>query len=486
MQKRCKGSLAFLARLTIISLIFPFIKQIARASEVNKARLDEVNELGIRREYAYNDFDLEYEDQIKCNHLHCSDDLDNQKTNITVCPELQNATFIDGEPFDGLGRPQCDEHLEFSVYHPDKMDSNLINDKPVCEISAKNFPNNKSTIECIEKLTQDDSITKVVWIIHGYDSDSTAPWLHEMKNNIQIYDNRHGKVAVILVDWGEFYIELFDLLINYIEQAQDTQYVGYGLAIIANAIKRAFKREIYFHCIGHSLGAHVCGLGGKQLKRLSNNKFKFNRITGLDPAGPLFCKYMHNDGFPYPHFGPRKGSQYCIDSKHRLSDQDADIVDVIHTDGKWYVPHLQGTDWSPYGTMKPLGTIDFYAGKSSSFGFKQPGCEELDDPLLYYGTCSHSRSHKYFAQSIKNATLFPLTSKCQNGYPRPSNCKSIKNTTYPEFDLIHQSSQPLPGMGYWLDEKTKGTYTIDVTGYCVAVKDPKDCGSNFRPPDVPA
>lgn len=59
------------------------------------------------------------------------------------------------------------------------------------------------------------------------------------------------------------------------------------------------------HIIGHSLGAHTAGYAGERIDKLG-------RITGLDPAEPYF------QGMP---------------EQIRLDPSDADLVDVIHTDG---------------------------------------------------------------------------------------------------------------------------------------------------------
>jgi pimeloyl-ACP methyl ester carboxylesterase len=61
------------------------------------------------------------------------------------------------------------------------------------------------------------------------------------------------------------------------------------------------------HLIGHSLGAHTAGYAGEKLNG------NIGRITGLDPAEPYF------QGMP---------------SHLRLDYTDAQLVDVIHTDGK--------------------------------------------------------------------------------------------------------------------------------------------------------
>ena len=70
---------------------------------------------------------------------------------------------------------------------------------------------------------------------------------------------------------------------------------------------------------------------GKLLQ--SNGNFKFDRISGLDPAGPLFF----ND-VPYPFAG------WNVTSASRLTSTDAIFVDAIHTDGKprsyGYIPQV--------------------------------------------------------------------------------------------------------------------------------------------------
>ena len=48
------------------------------------------------------------------------------------------------------------------------------------------------------------------------------------------------------------------------------------------------------HCVGHSLGAQICGFTGKAVKKDQQNNpdTVLGRISGLDPAGPSFMKVM--------------------------------------------------------------------------------------------------------------------------------------------------------------------------------------------------
>lgn len=94
-----------------------------------------------------------------------------------------------------------------------------------------------------------------------------------------------------------------------------------------------------FHLVGHSLGAHVSGFAGKSVQ--STTGINLGRITGLDPAGPLY---------------------QLASAEDRLASTDADLVVALHTDA------------GVAGYWGQIGDIDFYANG----GFpQQPGCTDI-------------------------------------------------------------------------------------------------------------
>ena len=142
---------------------------------------------------------------------------------------------------------------------------------------------------------------------------------------------------MICVDWANGATDP-----NYVRAAVNTRLVGAQLALLIESLSRHFKTNInsLTHIVGFSLGAHVAGFAGTQLKNLS-------RITGnvifwsfqapfpvdicsdigLDPAGPLFEGY---------------------DPSVRLDKSDANYVDVIHSNGESLIVGGFGT-WEPIG-----------------------------------------------------------------------------------------------------------------------------------------
>lgn len=132
------------------------------------------------------------------------------------------------------------------------------------------------------------------------------------------------------------------------------------------------------HFIGHSLGSHMAGYAGHCLQ----NRFhlKLGRITGLDPAAPLFAET------------PRIV---------RLDRSDADFVDVIHTDISLF---------GGLGLRQRIGHVDFYPNG----GTDNPGCEGklkeyLDNSestlianMQQFLGCNHIRSYQFLTESIRN------------------------------------------------------------------------------------
>lgn len=138
------------------------------------------------------------------------------------------------------------------------------------------------------------------------------------------------------------------------------------------------------HIIGHSLGSHLAGYAGYHLQQ--DFGLKLGRITGLDPAAPLFSE---------------------TEPIVRLDRSDAEFVDAIHTDAN---PFMKGG----LGIYQRVGHVDFYPNGGSD----NPGCDvRLQDymrsrkssvflSMQEFLSCNHIRSYQYFTESISNKCPF--------------------------------------------------------------------------------
>ncbi|XP_054158839.1 pancreatic lipase-related protein 2-like [Oppia nitens] len=197
-------------------------------------------------------------------------------------------------------------------------------------------------------------------ITHGFQSGYSL-WLEFMKDFIFFKSNDTFNVVVVI--WEKGAKTAYNLA------ATNTRLVGACIAHFVGRLRETFNvTNDRFWLIGHSLGAHTMGYAGKKI-----HDPKVYRITGLDPAGVGF------------HF--KNGAL-------RLHNSDAQLVDVIHTDGS-----ISFTDG--FGTNETLGHYDFYPNG----GNLQPGCAPSFGLIKKLSTitegnditCSHS-----FAYNLLN------------------------------------------------------------------------------------
>ncbi|XP_059473843.1 lipase member H-A-like isoform X2 [Neocloeon triangulifer] len=192
--------------------------------------------------------------------------------------------------------------------------------------------------------------------VHGYNDDGFTWWTVEAKQNFLDAEDCN----VVLVDWsGPAQGPLYNVA------KANALPTGEYLRLMYRFLASRGQNLDKVHCVGHSLGAHVCGFSGK------NSTGKIGRITGVDPAQILFS---------------------YDDPAGRLTLTDATFVDVIHTCGGWM------------SFADAIGHADFFPNGG---GFPQPGCGSD-----FSCACSHARSADLFTESIKSDNF--VSHKCDS------------------------------------------------------------------------
>ncbi|KAB0794450.1 hypothetical protein PPYR_11289 [Photinus pyralis] len=242
--------------------------------------------------------------------------------------------------------------------------------------------------------------TKV--LIHGFGSDCSHIWVYEMRSALMAVE----EMNLICVDWSKG-----AELPNYVKAVINTRLVGRQVSnLLKGLMEKSGLMESKVHLIGFSLGAHVAGFAGANLGNIS-------RITGLDPAGPLF------------------ESQ---DPRARLDQTDAHFVDVIHSNGENLI--LGGL-----GSWQPLGHVDFYPNG----GRMQKGCSHIflgavtdiiwSSSIEGRSLCNHRRAYKFFTDSVSPRCHFPA-------FPCNSYGDFLEGNCFPCTD-----ERECGNMGYYAD-----------------------------------
>jgi pimeloyl-ACP methyl ester carboxylesterase len=88
---------------------------------------------------------------------------------------------------------------------------------------------------------------------------------------INAYLNR-GDYNVLVLDWGDYSVGTYGAVMIRISRIS---------RIFGRAWLKLFDKGLNvksFHCVGHSFGAHACGIMGRELNQVSHRRLKFGRF----------------------------------------------------------------------------------------------------------------------------------------------------------------------------------------------------------------
>ncbi|OXA57767.1 Endothelial lipase [Folsomia candida] len=216
-----------------------------------------------------------------------------------------------------------------------------------------------------------DAAKPALFIIHGFLNNYTTRYSQTVKNEF-LKQGFSKTLNILVVDWGKLATPAN--LTAWLSQIHDPLKDLYYRASVNNVPKvgKVVSEFISFliseqrlespanvTLLGFSLGAQISGYAGKFVKQ--NNTILIGRITGLDPAGPLYQSAPANE---------------------KLNANDGTFVDIVKT-----------------------GTADFYPNGG---GPNQSDCLDIGVELVpntISGTCAHNRAWIYYLAGLsKNIT----------------------------------------------------------------------------------
>ncbi|XP_055547512.1 phospholipase A1-like [Wyeomyia smithii] len=234
--------------------------------------------------------------------------------------------------------------------------------------------NNRSGVYYHPVLLNDASLMKKLdfekpftFIIHGWNSSSGEPHFRDMARNYSHFVDSN----VCLLDWSNLAHYEYEVAAKQSLQMVVTYFTKFLRFLNANGMSYANVT-----LVGHSLGAQISGLVGKNLNGA------IGQIFALDPAGVLFTQ---------PH---------DVGVRNRLAPTDAQYVQAIFT-------------------SKGELSMDISAGQQNFWmnddgEHPQPGCKSVGKnkglltQFFEQLICSHTMAAVYFTATLDPAVSYSM------------------------------------------------------------------------------